>query len=139
LVSGVYEGGLKIWECSIDLVNYLVSHPEMVKDKRVLEIGCGQGLPGIVCLTQLGASQVTLQDYNQEVLDKATKQTVSLNLTSPDQSSKCSFLGGSWEHLSTLDSLKNQFDIILMTETLYNNSYYPSLLNFIDHCLDKSD
>lgn len=27
LVSGVYEGGLKIWECSLDLVDYIAQNP----------------------------------------------------------------------------------------------------------------
>ena len=25
LVSGVYEGGLKVWDCSFDLVDYVAS------------------------------------------------------------------------------------------------------------------
>jgi hypothetical protein len=43
LVSGVYEGGLKVWECSIDICNYLCKpeHREFLKGKRVLELGCG--------------------------------------------------------------------------------------------------
>ena len=39
LVPGVYEGGLKTWECSLDLVDYLhgvgIGH---VRGKRVLEV-----------------------------------------------------------------------------------------------------
>ena len=27
LISGVYEGGLKVWECSFDLVDYIAAHP----------------------------------------------------------------------------------------------------------------
>ncbi len=27
LVSGVYEGGLKVWECSFDLVDYIYLNP----------------------------------------------------------------------------------------------------------------
>ena len=41
LVSGVYEGGLKIWECSLDLVHYIINNSEIFKGKRVLELGCG--------------------------------------------------------------------------------------------------
>ena len=41
LVSGVYEGGLKIWECSIDLVHFISRNPELFEGKRVLELGCG--------------------------------------------------------------------------------------------------
>jgi hypothetical protein len=49
LISGVYEGGLKVWECSIDLCNYLsedLSHGlNQVCSPlggSVLELGCGR-------------------------------------------------------------------------------------------------
>ena len=48
LVSGVYEGGLKVWDCAFDLVEFVdTNSAEMFVGKRVLELGCGQGLPGI--------------------------------------------------------------------------------------------
>ena len=31
--------------------------------------------------------------------------------------------------------LKERFNVILMSETLYNVEYYPSLFDFIEHCL----
>lgn len=41
LVPGVYEGGLKTWECSIDLVSYL-SDPKArngsVRGKKIIEV-----------------------------------------------------------------------------------------------------
>ena len=33
------------------------------------------------------------------------------------------------------ESLKGKFDVILMSETLYNVDYYTSLFDFIEHCL----
>jgi protein-histidine N-methyltransferase len=39
LIKGVYEGGFKTWECSIDMVQYLASLPEdQITNKRVLEV-----------------------------------------------------------------------------------------------------
>lgn len=39
LIPGVYEGGLKTWECSLDLVDYLDSIENGdVRGKRVLEV-----------------------------------------------------------------------------------------------------
>ena len=56
LVPGVYEGGLKIWECSEDLVHWLhQTRGDKLAGLKVLELGCGAGLPGIYCFTQ-GAS-----------------------------------------------------------------------------------
>ncbi len=39
LVKGVYEGGLKTWECALDLVAYLAEQKDSFDGKRVLEVG----------------------------------------------------------------------------------------------------
>lgn len=41
LVSGVYEGGLKVWECSLDLVDYIYANASLFENKTILELGCG--------------------------------------------------------------------------------------------------
>jgi len=38
LVKGVYEGGLKTWECALDLVAYLAEQRENYDGKKVLEV-----------------------------------------------------------------------------------------------------
>lgn len=39
LIKGVYEGGFKTWECSIDMVQYLSGLPEdQITNKKVLEV-----------------------------------------------------------------------------------------------------
>lgn len=50
LQTGVYEGGFKLWECSLDLVRYVERLPGFTMPRRVLELGCGHGLPGIHAL-----------------------------------------------------------------------------------------
>eukprot|EP00953_Heterococcus_sp_UTEX-ZZ885_P026945 14511-Heterococcus_DN1.PRE.1 len=37
LVPGVYEGGLKVWECSIDLIQYMLDDSTTATAKRVIE------------------------------------------------------------------------------------------------------
>lgn len=83
LVPGKYEGGLKLWESSLDLVNTLKREIQdgqlSFRGKRVLELGCGNGLPGIfACLK--GASTVHFQDFNAEVLRCLTIPNVYVNL-----------------------------------------------------------
>lgn len=98
LVTGVYEGGLKVWECSFDLVDYVYANPSLVQGKRVLELGCGQGLPGIACLIN-GAAHVCFHDYNQEVIQNATKPVCELNQVFSEE--KCSLHSGSWQDFIT--------------------------------------
>ena len=57
------SGGFKLWECSVDLAQHLCKEYSLdnlfsnktdpnldLVGKRVLELGCGHGLPGIVPL-----------------------------------------------------------------------------------------
>ncbi|KAF9432035.1 hypothetical protein BGZ76_011389 [Entomortierella beljakovae] len=86
LVKGVYEGGLKTWECALDLVAYLAEQNENYDGKKVLELGCGSALPGIYILTKSNTVQVDLQDYNDQVLKLVTLPNVLLNThVRPDQ------------------------------------------------------
>ena len=68
----VAAGGFKLWECAVDLAQYLCREYSLDKlvtsktdpnfelvGKRVLELGCGQGLPGIVPL--LAGAEVHFQ------------------------------------------------------------------------------
>ncbi|GAW03557.1 hypothetical protein LENED_005289 [Lentinula edodes] len=90
IVPGVYEGGMKTWECSLDLVDYL--HASLkdgdLEGKRVLELGCGTGIPSLYLLQKifslpstesaLERSAIHLQDYNPSALELVTFPNVLL-------------------------------------------------------------
>ncbi|KAI0766234.1 hypothetical protein BC629DRAFT_893881 [Irpex lacteus] len=90
LIPGVYEGGLKTWECSVDLAAYLHDRipSESVVGKRVLELGCGTAIPSMYLLRQafsrepatLNTSQtaIHLQDYNELVFRLAVLPNIIL-------------------------------------------------------------
>ncbi|KAH8817666.1 hypothetical protein DL96DRAFT_1504322 [Flagelloscypha sp. PMI_526] len=76
IVPAVYEGGFKTWECSLDLVQYL--DIERLADRRVLEVGCGTGIPSAFLLQRhlfqekSEPMELHLQDYNATVLKLVT-------------------------------------------------------------------
>ncbi|KAI5455523.1 hypothetical protein NCC49_000330 [Naganishia albida] len=88
LIPGTYEGGLKTWEGGMDLVEILEEQHHRiagglgawVQGKRVLEVGCGTGLPSIYILHRLfeletpseTETEIHLQDYNLSVLQLVT-------------------------------------------------------------------
>ena len=55
-------GGLKIWECTNDLTIYLLEQGIELRGKRVLDLGCGVGVLGMLAI-HLGAASVHFQDY----------------------------------------------------------------------------
>lgn len=57
----LFSGGLKIWECTIDLINYLIDENILFTYKNVLDLGCGTGLLGIYSM--LKDAVVDFQDY----------------------------------------------------------------------------
>lgn len=58
--------GCAIWDGAIILSRWLFEHEELVKDKEVLELGAGVGLPGIVC--SKFAKRTVLTDYVPHLL-----------------------------------------------------------------------
>ena len=36
IIPGLYEGGFKLWECTIDLLRFMETQPQLFAGKRVL-------------------------------------------------------------------------------------------------------
>jgi 2-polyprenyl-3-methyl-5-hydroxy-6-metoxy-1,4-benzoquinol methylase len=135
LIPAVYEGGLKIWECTKDLADYLTADDgvaENLEDKRVLDLGCGAGILGLVCLKQK-AAHVEFQDYNKEVLEHVTITNVILNLNDDrSEIAPTTFYSGDWSSYAKLTGEADMFDIILTCETIYNVDNYEKLVDVFD-------
>ncbi|NXN62719.1 MET18 methyltransferase, partial [Himantopus himantopus] len=168
LIPGVYEGGLKIWECTFDLIDYFSEAEIQFTDKTVLDLGCGAGLLGIVALKGK-AEKVHFQDYNSTVIDEITLPNAVANCInegsemgsggdgktsappskrpkkaacSPDALTKCRFFSGEWSEVSQLLLNSNKpfskYNIILTSETIYNPDYYGALHDTLAQLLDKN-
>ncbi|KAG7543043.1 S-adenosyl-L-methionine-dependent methyltransferase [Arabidopsis thaliana x Arabidopsis arenosa] len=156
LVPGVYEGGLKLWEGSIDLVKTLEKESQTgnlsLSGNRVLELGCGHALPGIyACLK--GSDVVHFQDFNAEVLRCLTIPNLNANLSEKSSSvsvgeTEVRFFAGDWSEVHQVLPLVNNdgetnkkggYDVILMAETIYSISAQKSLYQLIKRCLAYPD
>ena len=129
LVAGEYEGGYKVWECSIDLSKYIAENGEIVRGKKVLELGCGQGLAGITAIMCGGV--VHFQDYDVDVVENLTIPIVMRNIERADStcSNNSRFFAGDWGTLREV--LDETYDVVLTSETIYSVENMPRLLGCI--------
>ena len=141
LVSNVYEGGFKLWECAVDLAGFLAELPdaELGPAHRVLELGCGHGLPGLVALRR--GAQVDFVDYNVEVLQQLTIPNAvaaeadqqgadalgDLERVLGALAGRARFFSGDWCGLLGGESPAHAaYDVILTSDTLYTEVRAPS-------------
>ncbi|XVF37875.1 hypothetical protein REPUB_Repub20aG0048700 [Reevesia pubescens] len=93
LITSKPDGFLKSWDSSIDLVNVLKHEIRdgqlSFKGKRVLELGCGYGLPGFFCLSEG-------QSRQPESPLTPSRQTLAPTVH---------FYAGDWEELPTVLSV----------------------------------
>ena len=123
--KGVYEGGRELWECAIDLVEWLAAHRR--PSGTVLELGCGRGLPGLWCLKR-GAQQVVFSDYDADVLERYTRRDAAR------VGGRSFFYAGDWRGLPAAlrgDGFGTKFDLILSAETAYREDTTRSLVECI--------
>ncbi len=107
----------KIWEASMVLANHVAAMPVNPRG-RLLEIGCGVGVVGIVAACR--GHRVTMTEYNRDSLDFA-RANAHVNHT-----------GESWvPEIVELDwtrpALEGRFDTILGSEVIYKEEYFEPL------------
>lgn len=149
----VYEGGLKVWEGTGDLLEVLAEHSET----SVIELGCGAGIPGCLQLYKALKANLSgrfvLADYNTSVLRLITMPNVVLawlaatkgledkgeiNLTA-ELIDECAadlakrgvavhFVSGGWSP-QFVQLVGQPFDLVLASETIYS---LDSIVAFTD-------
>lgn len=112
-----------IWPSAIALATFLKEEcKDEIRGKKVLEIGCGLGLPGFMAAKLQG--QVTSTDYHEEVEDlfnrnKELNQLTNINYASLD--------------LRNEDGSRfSNFDFIIGSDILYEQNYYDDFIRFLN-------
>ena len=146
-----HSTGLALWTGSRFMAEFLVAgtNPSLVQNKRVLELGAGLGLCGIVA-HKLGASEVCLTDGDANVL-KNLRYNVKANVTANDDD-ECSTVTCPqliWDHNieQFLDSQQQKqkgidgrryYDLIMAADVAYMSKSIEPLLKTVHLCLEPS-
>ncbi|GAA5913993.1 hypothetical protein JCM6882_002590 [Rhodosporidiobolus microsporus] len=152
LVSGHPLWGHILYPAAIALARFLELHAEVLlhgpdgkgkgKGKAVLELGAGGGLPGLTAALE-GAGNVVISDFPDSSLVKNLEQNVEQNVTSlgSDLVAETSAKGFTWGSPpdSLLEASSNRkFDLILLSDLVFNHSQHGALLNTCLSCIAPS-
>lgn len=143
IVRGKYEGGAKVWECTLDVEEWIARDGarEAAAARVAVDVGCGAGILGCAVLRANPTATVVLQDLNASVIRQVTWPTVQLNGGS-EALRRAVLIASDWAQLGTaictgihdVAWLRGSADLVVSSETLYAVEAYPSLLALLD-CL----
>lgn len=114
----------KLWPASLGLCEFIAAHPHYIKDKTILELAAGLGLPSL--LSSQSAKQVLCTDIVPEAIDLA-QQSAILNKIS---NMRCSVLD--WSNANEVHC-----DTLLLSDVNYNSAQFEKLYNVIHFFLEQ--
>ncbi|CAO3570960.1 unnamed protein product [Mortierella alpina] len=123
--------GLRTWEASFWLAEYLIDHPEMLAGKNVVDIGCGVGFLGIACAL-LGAKQVVLTDGNTNVLAMAAENIGYNTVPCPTRASLLDWENFTKEQIAALSA-----EVLILSDLTYDPTNIVPLVSVLKAILVK--
>jgi predicted nicotinamide N-methyase len=116
----------ELWPSSMGLSEFLVKNSRLVKNKTVLEIGCGLGLCGIVAAKSGGS--VMLTDYIQQAIDFAAYNWKQNFKTSPNTKLL------DWRKPEGFEPV----DVLLASDVAYESRSFKYLINAFKKLVKKN-
>jgi predicted nicotinamide N-methyase len=123
--------GLTLWRAAPQLCTYLLSQQSLIQGRRVIELGAGVGLVGILA-SYLAPSEIYLTDGDTDTL-KGMRHNISLNYEQgvPDFL-KTKQLIWSEETTKAFVVEEGRFDTILGSDIIYVPQIVPLLFETVD-------
>jgi predicted nicotinamide N-methyase len=109
----------KVWPSAIALVKVLQKHPSLIRDKTVLELGAGIGLPSLLMANE--AKTIQVSDYDSEAVELFRKNIAHLQLHNVQA------LQMDWNDLpENIDP-----EVIILSDVNYDPTQFESLTKLI--------
>jgi predicted nicotinamide N-methyase len=110
----------KVWPSAIALHNVLKKHPSLIKDKTVLELGAGVGLPALM-IADITKS-IIISDYDSEAVELLRKNITHLQL----QNAQAIQLD--WNNVP--ENMKAE--VMILSDVNYDPTQFESLTKLIE-------
>ncbi|KAI8868826.1 hypothetical protein GQ42DRAFT_163871 [Ramicandelaber brevisporus] len=124
-----------LWNAARAFSDYIDSNPDTVKDRTVLELGSGSGLPSITAALN-GAKRVIATDYPE----KAILDHIQHNVTENNVQRAVNVQGYLWgSNPSSLfeSASASSFDVVIMCDVIQNHSEQAKLFKTCQTCLKR--
>ncbi len=115
----------KVWPSSIALHNVLKKHPSLIKDKTVLELGAGIGLPALMMAGITKSIQIS--DYDLEAVALLKKNIEHLQLQNAEA------LQLDWNNVP--ENLNPE--VVILSDVNYDPIQFDTLINLIDKFVNQ--
>lgn len=115
----------ELWHSATALAEFLAQHPARLHGRRVLEIGCGLALPGIVAAA--AGARVTCTDFEEHAL-LAAEMNFLQNL--PDYSPDL-------RYIDFREPPKERWPLIIGADVIYEQRFVEPLARFFREVLDE--
>jgi len=133
--NDIDETGRMVWPGSRVLGLFLTANPHLIRNKRVLEVGAGCGVSGLIAAHF--ATQVVLSDRNEDVV-KMINQNIKLN----SLQDKAEGVVMKWvDDISDFKQRYPPFEVIIGSDVIYPEHAHriPALLQTVDEMLAFSE
>ncbi|KAF9003041.1 hypothetical protein BDQ17DRAFT_1399955 [Cyathus striatus] len=139
--------GQYLWNAARAIASYLDSHPELYEGRAVLELGAAGALPSLVTAKN-GAehasfsNNVVITDYPDADLVNNINFNIERNIPSSRRAA-ISVLGYIWgrpvQPLLNALPLSRRFNLIILSDLIFNHSQHDALLTTCEQTLAPND
>jgi len=138
LISASGTTGLRTWEASLHLGQYLCANSGIIRNRSILELGAGTGYLGILCAKYLGAHRVIVSDGSDDVINNLPDSFFLNGLQGMDSIVPMDL---KWGHalVGTEEQAWNggrSVDVILGADITYDASVIPWLVGTLEELVD---
>uniref|UniRef100_A0A2S2R5Y1 FAM86 N-terminal domain-containing protein n=1 Tax=Sipha flava TaxID=143950 RepID=A0A2S2R5Y1_9HEMI len=130
--------GLCTWQAGVALSIWCLKHKDKLKDKFIVELGCGTGLSGISVCTNCEPREYWFTDCHSTVL-KSLQYNIQINETYKTFNCKYKTVQLSWDDIEDFKVFKeNKPDLVLAADVTFDKTMFEPLCTSLKYFLNNN-